>query len=61
MLAANLRFEISHRCLFWSEFNAVYISLAIMHVEVSPVGPGYILSFGRGGFFPLPPLRTRAQ
>ena len=35
--------------------------LSIMHVEVSPGGPGYILSFGRGGFFPLPPLRTRAQ
>lgn len=32
-----------------------------MHVEVSPGGPGYILSSGRGGFFPLPPLRTRAR
>lgn len=61
MLVANLRFEIFHRCLFLSEFNAVYFPLATMHVEVSPSCPGYILSSGRGGFFPLPPLRTRAQ
>lgn len=57
------RLSLSKFGNWWNSDDGPVPSPSIFHSTVADVSVdlGSILSFGKGGFFPLPPLRTRAQ